>query len=549
MRRRPYNLCAVSQLPSSHSSSARGAAVQATAVSSAHLEATAAHAPVKSSVVVLPSLQRNSDRFVRQLEKTWEKEFLTPSSPPGLEQQPGQQRDQQAAEDLQDLEATLKELEMFTDSFVSQAEQFNAVADDNVLEKATARVKQEKARAAVKASRGGQRTPRSSRSSLGGSRVSAKARSSSSRLARASASSSASTGNSAADAIPNVLIRSTAASAARGNSSRRSSSVVAAAAAAVAMPPAPAPPSLDDPEDQLYSRLSSNGAASSRSSSPAPRFHAVARSKTLSSKGRAKQPPLLAVRLKETEGAADPAAIMKSITTRTLLSADQERQLATFVQPLVELEKVRAEFIAAHRRMPTDTEWAVQAGVAPRDLEVTRALGAQAREHMVNCNIRLVTSIAKKYLGRGMDLQDLVAEGMLGLRRGVEKFDPSKGFKFSTYAHWWIRQAITRCISDQSRVVRLPVHLHEAMSKVKRVEELLQQELGRPATNEEVAARSGMSWAKLQYLHKCFRNPVARDTPNSLGGNDAEEGEQRGHEAMEEDEEQVCCCCARHRNG
>lgn len=128
LRRRPYNLCAVSQLPSSHSSSARGAAVQATAVSSAHLEATAAHAPVKSSVVVLPSLQRNSDRFVRQLEKTWEKEFLTPSSPPGLEQQPGQQRDQQAAEDLQDLEATLKELEMFTDSFVSQAEQFNAVA-------------------------------------------------------------------------------------------------------------------------------------------------------------------------------------------------------------------------------------------------------------------------------------------------------------------------------------------------------------------------------------------------------------------------------------
>jgi RNA polymerase primary sigma factor len=216
----------------------------------------------------------------------------------------------------------------------------------------------------------------------------------------------------------------------------------------------------------------------------------------------------------------DPEAFLRSITRNQLLSAEQERQLAMLVQDRVEIEGVARELAIKNQKAPTDAEWAAAAGLAPQQLTRKLWLGQQAREHMIACNMRLVVSIAKRYVGRGMALQDLVSEGVQGLKRGVEKFDPSKGFKFSTYAHWWIRQAVTRSISDQGRVVRLPVHLHEALARVRKVEEEMAEALGRTPTAYEVAAASEMSYSKLTALYKAFRAPTSYETPNPADADD-----------------------------
>lgn len=216
----------------------------------------------------------------------------------------------------------------------------------------------------------------------------------------------------------------------------------------------------------------------------------------------------------------DPEAFLRSITRNQLLSAEQERQLAMLVQERVEVESIARELAAKNRKIPSDEEWAGAAGLTTTELTRKLWLGQQAREHMIACNMRLVVSIAKRYVGRGMALQDLVSEGVQGLKRGVEKFDPSKGFKFSTYAHWWIRQAVTRSISDQGRVVRLPVHLHEALARVRKVEEELAESLGRLPTTMEVAASSDMSYSKLTALYKSFRAPTSYETPNPADADD-----------------------------
>ena len=125
-----------------------------------------------------------------------------------------------------------------------------------------------------------------------------------------------------------------------------------------------------------------------------------------------------------------------------------------------------------------------------RDVKVLVKEGNAARAHLLEANLRLVVSLAKRYTGRGMPLLDLIQEGNLGLIRAMEKFDYTKGFKFSTYATWWIRQAITRGMADQSRTIRLPVHLVEQVNKISRIKRELYQQLGREATNEELAEES-----------------------------------------------------------
>ena len=190
------------------------------------------------------------------------------------------------------------------------------------------------------------------------------------------------------------------------------------------------------------------------------------------------------------------------------------------MQRRVELEALAAKLTTQRCYVPSEQEWASAAGVSSPELARRLWLGQQAREHMIACNMRLVVSIAKRYVGRGMALQDLVSEGVQGLKRGVEKFDPSKGFKFSTYAHWWIRQAVTRSISDQGRVVRLPVHLHEALAKVRRVEDELAESLGRVPTPMEVASAADMPYAKLTALYKSFRAPTSYETPNPADADD-----------------------------
>ncbi len=197
---------------------------------------------------------------------------------------------------------------------------------------------------------------------------------------------------------------------------------------------------------------------------------------------------------------SDPVRLyLKEIGKVPLLTAELEVELATAVE---------AGLFAAEKLNQPGLPQALR-----RDLELVRLQGVLAKRHLVEANLRLVVSIAKRYVGRGMLFLDLIQEGNLGLIRAVEKFDYTKGFKFSTYATWWIRQAITRAIADQARTIRIPVHMVETINKVVRLQRRLLQDLGREPTPEELAAQLDLSPDKVRDILKLAQEPVSLDTP------------------------------------
>jgi RNA polymerase primary sigma factor len=222
---------------------------------------------------------------------------------------------------------------------------------------------------------------------------------------------------------------------------------------------------------------------------------------------------LPAVRVAAAGATADPVKdYLKQIGKVPLLDAGQEVELA---------KRIEAGLFAADKLAEGRRNLCADARI---DLERVAEDGRRAKDHLVEANLRLVVSLARRYAGRGMLFLDLIQEGNLGLIRGVEKFDYTKGYKFSTYATWWIRQAIARAMAEQSRTIRLPVHMVEAISKLARVQRQMLQDLGREPALGELAAELGTTPEKVIDVQKYGREPISLHTPLGEDG-DSEFGD------------------------
>jgi len=196
-----------------------------------------------------------------------------------------------------------------------------------------------------------------------------------------------------------------------------------------------------------------------------------------------------------------------------LLSHEQEITLGRQVQELMALEEMEQELtMRAGGSAPNASELAAAVGLSPQLLKKRLQAGRRAKERMVAANLRLVVSVAKKYTKRNMELLDLIQEGTIGLVRGVEKFDPTRGYKFSTYAYWWIRQGITRAIAEKSRTIRLPIHITETLNKLKKGQRELSQTLGRTPTVTELAEFVELPEEEVKDLLCRARQPVSLET-------------------------------------
>ncbi len=204
---------------------------------------------------------------------------------------------------------------------------------------------------------------------------------------------------------------------------------------------------------------------------------------------------------------------LRDIGRVPLLTHEQEITLGRQVQELMALEELEQELtMRAGGGKPSASELAAAAGLSPQLLKKRLQAGRRAKERMVAANLRLVVSVAKKYTKRNMELLDLIQEGTIGLVRGVEKFDPTRGYKFSTYAYWWIRQGITRAIAEKSRTIRLPIHITETLNKLKKGQRELSQTLGRTPTVTELAEFVELPEEEVKDLLCRARQPVSLET-------------------------------------
>jgi RNA polymerase nonessential primary-like sigma factor len=187
-----------------------------------------------------------------------------------------------------------------------------------------------------------------------------------------------------------------------------------------------------------------------------------------------------------------------------IIYGKQVQQMMTFLETREALAKTKGTPV-------TDAELAIHLGLPEEELKANLQRGRRAKQRMIEANLRLVVSIAKKYQKRNLEFLDLIQEGSMGLERGVEKYDPMRGYKFSTYAYWWIRQAITRAIAQQSRTIRLPIHITEKLNKIKRVQRELTQELGRSPNVNEIAGMLDMEATEIRDYLSMSRQPISLD--------------------------------------